>query len=179
MSILDTIYSRKSVRSYTGEMISADQLQELIKAANAAPIGRGLYDTIHLTIIKNQELLKSIDAVTAEMLGRPDFHPLYGAPLMILVSSKKPADDPGMYNVACSNAAIVVQNMSLAAVEMGIGTCHIWGGVRALSKSEEILTQLNLPEDFMPCCAIIFGKTEETYTVREIPTDRFTQNTID
>lgn len=49
------------------------------------------------------------------MFNKPDMHPLYNAPTLIVVSSKKP--EPMMENVAYSNAAIMVHNMALAATE--------------------------------------------------------------
>lgn len=177
MSMMETICKRKSVRSYTGEQITENELQFILKAANAAPIGMGKYEDVHLTIITNSELLKEIDIAGAAMLGKPDAHTLYGAPMLILVSAKMPSVK-AMENVVFSNAAIVVQNMALAATELGIGVCHIWGATTALANSPEILKKLNLPEGFAPCCAVTLGKTEFNYENRDIPMDRISQNTI-
>lgn len=103
-------------------------------------------------------------------------HALYNAPTLILVSSKEPA--PMMENVAYSNAAIMVHNMALAATELGVGSCYIWGAVAAASHNPEILAELKLPEGFIPCCAICLGKTDEKYELREIPANRIAQTTI-
>lgn len=177
MNTLDTLFSRKTVRSYTGEQLSDEQLATVMHAANAAPIGRGQYDTMHLTVIQNAALLTKIDTACAALFGDPSLHPLYGAPTLILVSTKVPEDMPSA-NVAFSNAAIVVQNMALAACELGLGVCHIWGAVRAINVTPEILEELHLPEGFTPCCAAALGVTEETYTLRNIPTDRIAADII-
>lgn len=176
MNTLDTLLSRKSIRSYTGEQISAEELEVILKSANAAPIGMGKYEDMHLTVIQNPELLNKIDAAAAAMFGDPSRHPLYGAPTLILVSSRKPA--PGRENIAYSNAAIVVHNMALAATELGLGACHIWGAVAAISKNPDLVAELKLPENFGPCCAVSLGKTDMTYSVREIPLDRISRNEI-
>ena len=34
------------------------------------------------------------------------------------------------------------------------------------------MKELNLPEGYVPCCAVILGHTDETYEPREIPIDR-------
>ena len=68
-----------------------------------------------------------------------------------------------------SNAAIMSHNISLAAMSLNIGSCYIWGATAAISKNEEILKELNLPEGFIPCCGIILGKTNEEFTEKEIP----------
>ena len=177
MTMIETICSRKSVRSYTGENITAEELEVILKAANASPVGMGQFDSLHLTIITNKELLAKIEASAAAMFGKPDMHPLYGAPMLILVSSKKPA--PMMENVAYSNAAIMAHNMALAATELGVGTCYIWGATAAMSRNPEVLAELKLPEGFVPCCAMCFGKTDVAYECREIPENKIGRTVIE
>ena len=176
MTMMETICNRKSIRSYTGESITNDELKTILKAANASPVGMGQFDSLHLTVITNSEILTKIESTAAAMFGKPDMHPLYNAPMLILVSSKTPA--PMMENVTFSNAAIMVHNMALAATELGVGSCYIWGATAALSRNIELLAELKLPEGFIPCCAICLGKTEEEYKLREIPTNKISQNTI-
>ncbi|MCC8106394.1 MAG: nitroreductase family protein [Clostridiales bacterium] len=68
MDTLNTIFSRKSIRTYTGEAVSPEQEALILKAANAAPVGMGQYDTVHLTVIKNKELLSEIDSTAAALM---------------------------------------------------------------------------------------------------------------
>ena len=170
MNTMETICSRKSVRSYNGENITQAELEQLLKAAYAAPVGRKAYDTLIMTVVTNKAFMDKLDADTAAMMGQPDAVALYGAPTLIIVSSTLPGG--ARDNVAYSNAACIVENIALAAVELGIGTCHIWGAIRALNDDPELLKELNLPEGYAPCCAVILGHTDETYDLREIPTDR-------
>lgn len=177
MNTMETICSRKSVRSYTGENITAEELSVILKSANASPVGMGQFDSLHLTVITNKELLSKIEKETAAMFGKPDMHPLYNAPTLIVVSSRKPA--PMMENVAFSNAAIMVHNMALAATELGVGSCYIWGAIAALSRNAEILSKLSLTEDLIPCCAITLGKTDCTYEARDIPENKIAKTIIE
>lgn len=177
MKTLETICSRKSIRSYTGEGITQNELKQILTAANASPVGMGRYDEMHLTIVTNLELLRKIDQAGAAMFGKPDIHPLYGAPVLILVSTKTPAER--RENVAYSNAAIIAHNMALEATELGIGVCHIWGAVAAVTASPDIIKELNLPEDFIPCCGIVLGQTDCKYEPRDIPEDRIEKNIIE
>lgn len=176
MNTLDTLFGRKSVRSYTGQQLTQEDLEVVLKAANAAPVARGIYEAVHLTVVQDPQLLAKIDANGAAFFGNPALTPLYHAPTMIVVSGKRPL--PGMENVTYSNAAIVAHNMSLAAVELGLGQCCIWGATMALSKNEELLEALHLPEDFVPCCSLILGKREGFYEQREIPMERIGCNFI-
>lgn len=177
MNVIDTICSRKSIRMYTGEQITEEQLKIILKAANAAPVGMGEYENVHLTVITNRELLSEIDAAGAAMFGKLDLHPLYNAPMLILASAKMPPVK-AMENVTYSNGAIIVQNMALAAAELGVGACHIWGAVMGILARPDILAKLELPEGFAPCCAITLGKTCDVYKPKEIPNDRIAVNTI-
>ena len=176
MSFIDRLFSRKSIRSYTGEAISQRDLDTILLAGNAAPVGKGRYDTLHLTVVSNPKLLEKIDKRTAEYLGKPDMHPLYGAPQLIVVSLKGDCGLPD--NVNYSNAAIVAHNMALAAMSLNIGTCLIWGAIRAVNESPEILSELGLPEGFNPSCAITLGGTDDCYTLRDIPEDKIGRNSI-
>ena len=155
--MIDTILLRKSVRSYTGEPVTEAELEILLKAAHAAPVGRALYETLCLTVITDRGFMEALNAQT----GR---EALYGAPMMLLISSKL---SDGDNNVPYSNAACIAENISLAAVELGLGTCHIWGAVRVLNKSPELLAKLALPEGMVPCCAVIVGKSGEKYEPRD------------
>lgn len=42
MNTMETICSRKTIRSYTDENITADELNVILKAANASPVGIGI-----------------------------------------------------------------------------------------------------------------------------------------
>lgn len=170
MNTLETIYSRKSIRSFNGEKITEDELKEILKTAYAAPVGRAMYDTLGLTVIENKDVLAQWEKVMADTVGNPNMHPFYGAPTVILVSSV--VGEGAMSNVNYSNAATLVQNMALAATELGIGACHIWGAVGVLGTNEELKAKLKIGENMSPCCAIALGKINEKYEIRDIPENR-------
>lgn len=170
MNTMDTLKRRRSIRTYTGEGISREELNMILDAAYAAPVGMGAYDSLALTVVTNKKLLAKYDEAAARLFQKPDSHPLYGAPMMIVVSSQM--QNPPMDNVSYSNAAIIAHNMTFAAVEQGIGSCLIWGAVVAGNADKELVKELNLPEGYRPCCAVILGKTTEVYEPREIPANR-------
>ena len=170
MNALENLYSRRSIRSYNGEALTDSELQEILKAAYAAPVGRAMYDTLHITVITNRDYLGKLDKAAAEAFGNPEMHPLYGASALILVSSA--SANGQLANVHYSNAAIVAHNMSLAAADMGVGQCLIWGTVAVLNTMPELVAELGLPEGMTPCCGVAVGHTDEKYTLREVPADR-------
>lgn len=170
MNTLEAIYSRKSIRNFNGENITENELKEILKAAYAAPVGRAMYDTLCMSVISSKELLDKWEQQMGAATGNPDFHPFYGAPTVILLSSSIPSEQ--MSNLSYSNAAIVVQNMALAATELGIGACHIWGAVGVLNSNPELAKELKVPEDMTPCCAIALGHFDGKYELRKVAEDR-------
>lgn len=170
METMDAIRNRKSVRSYTGEPVTKDELDQVLAAAQASPAAMGSYDKLHLTVITNPEILAEIDAAGAAMFNNPDIpHPLYGAPQLVLVSAQIA---PGRENAMHSTAAMIVHNMSLAATELGVGSCDIWGCIAAANTKPALIAKLKLPEGFTACCAMTLGKTNETFPARTFPADR-------
>ena len=176
MNTKELLFSRKSVRTFTGEPISDEDLSFIIKAAKAAPVAMGQYDNYHLTLITNKDLLTTIERAGGELFGDPDRKMLYNAPTLVVVSATVA---PGAENYTYSSAAMIVHNMALAATELGVGSCDIWGCIGAAAKQPALVAKLNLPEGVTPCCAIALGKTDETFPLREVPEDRITLNVVE
>ena len=176
MELSEAMKRRKSVRSYTGEPITEEQLQHILQAAWAAPVGGARYNTVHMTIVKNKDMLAKIEKNMADKTGNSDFHPLYGAPLMIIFSIK----DPGNEKVTAADVGCILQNMALAATEEGVGHCDIYGATVLLDQNEELKRELGIPEGYTALGSMILGQTDEKYEIRDIPDHRFGgENTIE
>lgn len=167
MNALEAITKRVSVRAYKSEQIPNDVLEKILKAGMSAPVGSGLYDSLHITVIQNGDLLNDIgDAVTemvTKMLGKR-LDKNFGAPTMVIVSSK-PAMMPG---IEYANAACVLENMAIAATSLGIDNI-IWGGPSAIAKEEPVRSKIGIPEGFTPVLCASFG-----YAVTEEPAKEHT-----
>lgn len=172
MELMTVLDNRRSIRSFTGECISEETLKKIIHAAKVSPIGLGKYETMHLTVVKDKGILSEIEKNTAAAFKAENRSFLYNAPELIIVSTA--ATD----NVGCSNAAIVAHDMALAAVDEGVGVCHIWGCMIALGANPELVKKLGIPEGFVPTCAVAVGKTEEVYEKREINEERIAINYV-
>ena len=174
---MNEIFSRRSIRSYTGEMPSDEELDVILKAVYAAPVGMGRYDSLHVTVVKSADYLARLEAAAGAQLGKENYHPLYGAPVLLIFSSIFPGIPTD--NSSYSNCAILSQNAALAATALGLGACHIWGAIRALNKEPELLSELHLPENFLPCCAIALGRTKEQYEERDVRDNRIMTVTME
>ncbi|AKN30051.1 nitroreductase [Clostridium carboxidivorans P7] len=166
MEMMKVIAMRKSTRSYKPEQISDESLNNIISAGCAAPVGNGAYDTIHITVIQNSNLLNKIAKTAANMFGAPNSNPLYGAPTLIIVSGIPNEQFP---NVEIANAACIIENMTLAATDAGIGSVYILGALCAFNADKELLKELDLPEGFVPISGIALGyPTEPLAQEREL-----------
>lgn len=177
MDTMQAIKSRKSVRTFNGKLPTESQMRQIIEAANASPVGLGRYGDMHLTVVTDKAALDMINGAGAKVFGREGADLLYGAPMLVIVSTTKDAIKT-MANVAYSNAAGIVQNMALAAVDLGVGACHIWGAIAALPSDRELCDRLSIPDGFVPCCALALGQSDYVYTERDIPSDRISINTV-
>ncbi len=175
METLKTINNRKSIRKYTG-VLSEKDLKTVLMAGEASPIGMGKYGDMHMTVIRDKEILDGIERAANEFFKTINAKPLYGAPCLILVSTK--LSGTPMDKVPYSNAAVMAENMHLAATDIGLGSCLIWGAINGLNNDEELIKKLNLPAGHTPCCGVIIGETEEKITERTIPEDRITVSYI-
>ena len=163
MNALEAIAKRYSCRSYKPEQISEEALEAILKAGMAAPVGSGAYDSLHITVVQDWDLLNEIsDAVTkmvSKIFGRR-MDKNFGAPTMIIVSAQ-PGRIPGM---EYANAACVLENMLIAATSLGIDNIIHGGGSAVVAQSEELMQKLGIPEGYKPALCASFG-----YAVEETP----------
>jgi nitroreductase len=172
METLKTLFTRQSVRSYLSNQISKEELDTLLKAALAAPTGRGKFGDIHLTVVQNEELLGKITAYVAKVAGDPAMKPFYGAPTVIIVSCIPNG------NIHYANAACMVENMAIAATDLGLGSVYLWGFLTAVNQNPDLVRELRLPEGFVPTSALAVGHPFSPLPERAIPADKVGINFI-
>ena len=177
MEFEEVLSRRQSTRRFTPEQISDSQLQALLEAANRAPVGSALYRDIHLTVVRDQAVLlrlceaawerfstvekvREIAGTVAEKTpvraGAEQPNLFYGAPAVIFVSHRRQTAQPG---IEWANAASVVNQMHLAATDMGLGSCYMWGALESMRMLPHLdhTGLLKLPEDFVPLLALAVG----------------------
>ncbi|MFW6083490.1 MAG: nitroreductase family protein [Thermoplasmatota archaeon] len=149
MKLIDAIKKRRSIRKFTDEDISQEEIKELIQAARWAPSGGNLYPWI----------IKAVTGKEAKKISQ--FSPgVYGDPPVLLVfciDEKKFEKKGGDEVVKYMDIAIAGQNICLKAMEMDLGSCFIRSfNKRAVSKI------LELDRRYNPELIITIGYSEET-----------------
>ena len=152
MNALQTIFKRKSTRSYTDIPIPSESLNLILKAGMAAPVANAGYDSLHLTVVQNEDILQELFARTTDFVHNLglDMNMDFGARTLIIVSATP--DSGGNTNAGC-----IVENMVLAATDLGIDSV-IMGIVPAVIKaSEDMPEKLGIPKGFVPVLSAVFG----------------------
>ncbi len=167
MNTLDAILSRRSCREFTAEQISEEELQTLIAAANAAPVGMGRFDGLSLTVIQDQSLLAKIEEKVKAALPpeRKLEHPLYQIPTGILVCARK-GDERETLMYALS-ASCVVENILLAATELGLGSVYLMAAAVMLAQDPALMRAARVPEGFAPVAMAGVGHSSAPAQKRE------------
>lgn len=170
--VLNTILTRRSIRSYSSEQISDEGLNSILDAAKYAPSGSNSQSWL-FTVVQNPLILKTLNEHVKEAFqnleinensyrsmisgkkasANPKYNFYYNAPTLIIVSNDK------NYPNAMADSAAALQNIFLAAHSLGLGSCWInqlkWFGED--SKIRKVLTDLGIPENYMVCGSSSIG----------------------
>jgi nitroreductase len=160
------IYKRHSVRRFSGESLSAEQIDHILHAGMAGPSAHNMQPWFFV-VIDEKGLLKAI----AE--GHPYAKMTASAELAILVCAQKETVDKDPFYQQDLGAA--VENMLLAATEGGVGSC--WCGVHshATKEVEKLFVDLlHIPGDIIPFALVVLGIPEKDAA----PKDRFQEQRI-
>lgn len=154
---IETIMKRKGTKSYTGQQVHDSDLDTIITSGITGPTARNLQNR-HFTIVQNKDLLQQInDGVKVQMaalLGASsDSNPLYGAPTLIITSA------PENSQFAQQDCAITVENMTLAATSLGLGSRYIVSPARFLESEDgkAVKRSLDIPEGYHCVACLIVG----------------------
>ena len=154
MDTIDAIMKRKSIRKYTQQEISEEDLQTILKAGMSGPVCVNARDWSFI-VVRSPEMLNKM----ADANGRPA-EPLRKAALGILVCGDMQRAFPRAPEYWVIDGAIAAQNMILAAQALGIGSVWLgtWPQMDRVEKQRELF---QLPETAVPHSIIAFGYPAE------------------
>jgi nitroreductase len=157
MDALTALYSRRSVRLYTGKPVARESVNEILQAAMCAP-SAGNERPWHFIVLTDRGILDEI----------PKFHPysamLKHASVAVLVCGDASLEKhKGCWVLDCSAAT---ENILLAAHAKGLGA--VWCGVYPTEDRVVNLRKLlNLPDRIVPFSLVPIGFPAESKTTEE------------
>jgi len=142
---IDTILSRRSIREFTEEKVSREDIETILNTARWAPSGLN-NQPWKFMVIQNEETMEKLEDCThyAKVIR--------SAPLLIAVF----LDRETMYNHTKDVQAIgaAIQNMLLACCDLGLGA--VWLG-EILNQEEKVNLILSCPESLELMAVIAIG----------------------
>ncbi len=172
-SVIQSLFSRKSVRAYTRQEIPEEAVQQILLSAMQAPTAgnQQLYTILRITDPEKKHLLSIscdhqpfIEQAGLVLIFCADCLKWYNAFRAAGCEPRKP--DAGDLLLAVSDANIAAQNAVMAAEALGIGSCYIGDIMENAETQREIL---NLPRYVFPAAMVVFGYPTEQQKTREKP----------
>ena len=161
--VVDAVLSRQTIREYTPEQISADQLETLMRAALRSPSGRNV-QPIHARFCQNAAMLKEMQVDFKNIVGwdtpvhtKSDVNPFYhNAPTFAFLFAE---GDSRM------DAGLMAENICVAGAGLGLGTVIV-ASVGALFSDDiagpKWMKALNIPENWLFMIGVGIGYPDET-----------------
>jgi nitroreductase len=115
--IIDSLISRRSIKSYQNKQISNEELDTILKAGSYAASGRNRQSAIMIAV-QDAETIALLSKMNAEIMGR-DMDPFYGAPTVVIVLADKTV------HTYLEDGSLVMGNLMTAAHAIGVDSCWI------------------------------------------------------
>ena len=146
---LQTIYSRRSVRSFTGELISRDALIKILRAGMSAPSAVNVQPWSFIAVTKREVLDALCEKLPyAKMLGKA------GAAIIVCgIPDKDEVFSRDYWVMDCSSAT---ENILLACHALGFGA--VWTAVYVdEERIKDVREILNIPPNIIPLNVVPIG----------------------
>jgi len=157
------IKGRRSVRCYTKEPVSKEQIEAILEAGTWAPTGMAR-EPWRFIVIEDEKLINYVSDETkvvvqqmmpplAERFKTKEDIICYNATVLILICGEK---DPQWSSLNLLDCVLATQNMFLKAYSFGLGTCYM-GFVSYLNSKPDILRKIGVPENYELMVPFILG----------------------
>ena len=154
VNVLEAIKKRRSVRHFLKEDVSDETMMELLDAMRWAP-SAGNLQPWEFVVVRDAEVKRKVSEAARQAW-------IMEAPVVVVVCAVPERSAPrygdrGINLYCLQDTAAAVQNLHLAAVEKGLGTC--WVG----AFNESLVAQaVNVPQGVRPVAVVPVGRPAET-----------------
>nr|WP_321466182.1 nitroreductase family protein [uncultured Desulfobulbus sp.] len=155
---LKSLFSRRSIRTYSGEAIAEGLIKDLLEAAMAAPSAMAK-NPWHFLVLQSRE---TIDTLAGCL---PNGKMLAGAAAALLVCGDINQAHDKELSFLLQDTSAAIENMLLAASMLGLGAC--WLGIHPRQERMAAVSKaFNLPENIIPVAGISLGWPAEEKEAR-------------
>ena len=150
MNFRDLVQKRRSIRRFTEEELTAEQVQTIVRAGLMAPTSKGTH-AWHFIVVDEKDKLERLSQCRP---AGADF--VKGAPLAIVV-----AMDSRETDVWAEDGSIAAVTMQYQAADLGLGSC--WAQVRlrtwddGTTAADIVRSIIDAPDWLEPVCLLGIG----------------------
>lgn len=164
MNTIEAILTRRSIRKFTPESVSEEDLHQLLECAMNAPSACN-EQPWHFVVARDSEVKERISK-TSPYTGMAA-----AAPVVIVVCGDLSLEKAkGFWVQDCS---VAIENLMLAARDLNLGC--VWCGIHPVQDREEYLKkELGLPENVIPLGLVCLGHPAQKFQ----EADRFREDRI-
>ncbi|HWR22668.1 MAG TPA: nitroreductase family protein [Feifaniaceae bacterium] len=167
-SAMDALLQRRSVRSFTKEPVSEEQIRAILRAGMFAPSAHNRR-TWEIITVTSRETLDAL-APLSKWWGM-----LREAALCIVCCGHFPGIDPADEEFLVQNSVAATENMLLCIDAMGLG--GVWLGIHTRRPYyADVKKLLNIPEDVRVVSLIAAGHPKAPLAPRAQPAERFDEH---
>ena len=164
--VIENILTRVSVRQFTGETISNEQIQTLLHAAMAAPTAMNRQPWAFMVITDTTMLARLGEAF-------PFCHCGKGAACAFVMCGDMNKVIEACPDFWIHDVSAATENLLLAAHAMDLGA--VWTGVFPnMDRVNEVRAMLAIPEQYVPLCIVPVGHPAEQPEIK----DKFLEENI-
>ena len=116
--VLHCLLTRRSVKKYLSQPVEKEKLDAVLEAGTYAACGMGR-QAGKIVVLQNPDDIAQLEKMNATILGNPDAHPFYGAPVVCVVFA-----DTNV-NTWVEDGSLAIGNMMNAAESLGVASCWI------------------------------------------------------
>ncbi|MEG1594071.1 MAG: nitroreductase family protein [Oscillibacter sp.] len=147
---IQVLKERRSIRQFKAEQISPETLDQILECGTLAPSGMGRQAAV-MVVVQDPETLHLMSSLNAEIMGKPDMDPFYGAPTCVVILSAG--------RTAVEDGSLVAGNLMNAGWALGVGSCWVNRAKELFERPEgkELLKKWNLPETMIGVGNCVLG----------------------
>ncbi|MBQ7298677.1 MAG: nitroreductase [Clostridia bacterium] len=148
---LETLKTRRSVRSYLPKQVDEDALQAILEAGTYAATGMNRQSPI-IVCVQDPAARETLRRMNAAVMGS-DGDPFYGAPTVLVVLADK------NIRTCVEDASLVIGNLMNAAFSVGVDSCWIHRAKEEFESDEgrALLASWGITGDYVGVGHLILG----------------------
>ncbi|MBQ9339031.1 MAG: nitroreductase family protein [Paludibacteraceae bacterium] len=157
---LEVINSRVSVRQFTGEKLSAEQIETILRAGMSAPTAVNKQPWAFV-VVDDEAILKQLsEAILSSRIENGASH------VVVVCGDMDKALEGEAQGYWVEDTSAATENMLLAAHAMGLG--GLWVGVYPISERvQQVSKIIQTPEHIIPMCLVVLGQPAEQPAVKD------------